>query len=177
MVVVAERLQEGRVQAVEEVVASWSLTDEPAQIPESTMLLVAAARKLILEALDYWHWLSGQLEADTFRLGEHVLQEIGESLQSLFDRTLAVGEKTLAIAKGVVPATEIEGASLLHRETTQLRDLRDRILANWPWDDVADLPFDRELLQQARACIGRGEVGESLAVVIDRLQAGSPGKE
>jgi hypothetical protein len=102
--------------------------------------------------------------------------DLGKGLASRFDKRL---QSLTDLRDGSVRALqergyEVENAPQLERAIEELRELKERTLANWPWTDKELPPVDRNMVAESRAALARGE-GERIDDLIGRL-AGSPAR-
>jgi hypothetical protein len=69
---------------------------------------------------------------------------------------------------------DIVNAAQLESDIADLRKLKADVLEDWPWSDRSLPPVDRQMVQESRAAIARGE-GERIEDLIRRL-GGEPTK-
>jgi len=87
------------------------------------------------------------------------LQAAGTRLRDIFDSTLrlleGIGEQVQVQQES---GYEINGADRLRAALAALRNQREALMQNWPWDDRPWPRFDPAVTAASRAALARGEI-------------------
>jgi hypothetical protein len=164
------RLQQRKVQVLEETYESWKADHAAAMAARDLEEMVAECRSLSGDLVQSWKRTWDELTQG----GIQDLDAYGHALGAHYDRAIrlldsvAENARTFAIRTGHT----IEGLAELSEAAARVTRLRERILANWPWSTRPWPPLNRAMQQQARS--GQDGPGEPVEAILQRLQQGGP---
>jgi len=162
------RLQEKRVHALEETYESWRAEHLEAMEVRDTEELIAECLTLVQAMADLWHVTWQDL---TSRPCED-LDAVGRTLRDHFDSGYRVVRKVLDFVDDFAATTQhtIEGRDALQRASRSLAQLRDRVMAGWPWSNRPVPPINWDMVEKGREARERGEYA-STEEILARLRA------
>jgi hypothetical protein len=134
-------------------------TDARAQSPTSAILTLRYLFRRYRDSADDFRLL-WKIVWEAAEAGEiEDYQKTGERLRAVFDHRLQALESVRELSDTLPPEDDRfrEDLVLLQRNAAEVRKLRDRVFASWPWPGAGRPTFDKVLSEQARRELAAGQ--------------------